>query len=162
MDLTDERWARLQGGYRRPYDARRAIQRFASGDTSVWDELWQELHHQGDIGEASYAAIPELVRIYTERGRADWNIYALAATIEEARHSPGNPTLPAWLAEDYRSAWRELEARALTELPAATEDELVSSILAVLALAKGKLTLARMAMLTEDEREEMLDEAGWG
>jgi hypothetical protein len=39
-------------------------------------------------------------------------------------------------------------------------DELVSSIIAVLALAKGKRTLARMALLTDDEREELLGEAG--
>jgi hypothetical protein len=32
----------------------------------------------------------------------------------------------------------------------------------VLALSKGRRTLSRMAMLTEDERLEMLGEAGWG
>jgi hypothetical protein len=162
VDLADERWANLQGAYRRPYDVRPALQRFAAGDSSVWDELWEELHHQGDIGEASYAAVSEIVRAYSEQSRPDWNVYALAVTVEQARHHGANPTLPAWMAADYRRAWKSLETRALTDLPAATDDELVSSILAVLALTKGKLTLARMAMLTEDEREEMLGEAGWG
>jgi len=31
-----------------------------------------------------------------------------------------------------------------------------------LALSKGRITLGRMAMLTEDERQEMLDAAGEG
>ena len=162
MNLADERWAALQGGYRQLYDVRPALQRFAAGDVAVWDEFWQELHHQGDVGEASYAAIPEIVRAYVAQGRPDWNVFALAATVEEARHGAGNPTLPAWLADNYESAWRQLEVRALADFPAASNDELVSSILAVLALAKGKRTLARMALLTEDEREEMLGEAGWG
>jgi hypothetical protein len=162
MNLADERWAALQGGYRQPYDVRPALQRFAAGDVAVWDEFWQELHHQGDVGEASYAAIPEIVRAYAAQARPDWNVFALAATVEEARHGVGNPTLPAWLVDDYESAWRQLEVRALADFPAASNDELVSSIMAVLALAKGKRTLARMALLTEDEREEMLGEAGWG
>jgi hypothetical protein len=162
MDLADEHWAVLQGGYRRPYDVRPALQRFAAGDMAVWEEFWQELHHQGDVGEASYAAIIEIVRAYATHVRPDWNVFALAATVEEARHGAGNPALPAWLADDYESAWRQLEVRALADFPAVSNDESVSSILAVLALAKGKRTLARMALLTEDEREEMLGEAGWG
>ncbi|CAN5137802.1 hypothetical protein BH10PSE4_BH10PSE4_05660 [soil metagenome] len=162
MDLTDERWAVLLGGYRQPYDVRPALLRFEAGDVAVWNDLWQELHHQGDVGEASYAAIPEIVRAYAAQSRPDWNVFALAATIEEARHSAGNPTLPAWLADDYESAWRQLEVRALADFPTAASDELVSGILAVLAIAKGKRTLARMALLTEDEREEMLGEVGWG
>ncbi|MGR4865843.1 hypothetical protein [Caulobacter sp. LARHSG274] len=162
MNRADERWAALQGGYRQPYDVRPALRRFAAGDVAVWDEFWQELHHQGDVGEASYAAIPEIVRVYVAQTLPDWNVFALAATIEEARHGAGNPTLPAWLADDYESAWRQLEVRALADFPAASNDELVSSIMAVLALAKGKRTLARMALLTEDERQELLGEAGWG
>lgn len=162
MDLSDERWASLHGCYRHPYDVRPALGRLAAGDASVWDELWEELHHQGDVGEASYAAVPEIARIYAGQGRSDWNVYALAAAVEEARHRTSNPAMPAWLEEGYTLGWGQLEARALVDFPAASNDELVSSILAVLALAKGKRTFARMALLTEDERQEMLGEAGWG
>ncbi|PTS87011.1 MULTISPECIES: hypothetical protein [unclassified Caulobacter] len=163
IDLSDARWGELQSAFRRQYDARPALKRLASGDIAVWDEFWEELHHQGDVGEASYAAIPAIVRIYAEQSQQpDWNVYALAATIEEARHSNDNPAIPAWLAENYELGWAELEGRALAELQLASDDELVSSIIAVLALAKGKRTLARMALLTEDERKEMLDTAGWG
>lgn len=103
------------------------------------------------------------MRIYAEQARQpDWNVYALAATIEEARHRNHNPAIPTWLAATYERGWAELEARALVELPQASDDDLVSSILAVLALGKGKRTLARMALLTEEERNEMLNTAGWG
>ena len=88
MQLDDERWAHLRGGYGEPYDPRDAMRRLSDSDVSAWEELWQELHHQGDVGEASYAALPALVRVHEARGVADWNTYALAATIEEARQNP--------------------------------------------------------------------------
>ncbi len=162
MHLDDERWTRLKGSYGQPYDPRGAIQRLSDNDASAWEELWQELHHQGDVGEVSYAAIPALVRVHAARGVADWNTYALAATIEEARQNPKNPPVPDWLRADYEAGWRDLETNGLRELPAASDNELIDSIIAALALTKGRLTLARVAMLTEDERQAMLDEAGWG
>lgn len=163
MDLDDVRWLELHGGYGMPYDPRKAIKKLADGDTkAAWDELWQELHHQGDIGEASYAAVPKLVDAHEVYCQADWNTYALAATIEEARQNPNNPTLPDWLASDYEAAWRKLQAIGLSELPTAATDELIDSIIAVLAFGKGRTTLGRMAMLADDERAEMLNETGYG
>lgn len=162
MDLDDERWSGLSGGYGEIYDPRDAIRRLEAGDEAAWDELWQELHHQGDIGIASYAAVPELVRVHAARGVPDWNTYAYAATIEEARRNGRNPALPDWLRPDYESAWQDLQALGLAELAAAASDELIRCILAVLALGKGQATLARMALLTEDERQEMLGNAGLG
>jgi ParB-like chromosome segregation protein Spo0J len=61
---------------------------------SLWEELWNELHHQGDIGEASYAALPQLVHICQTRKLIDWNLFALAATIEVCRRRPPNPPVP--------------------------------------------------------------------
>lgn len=162
MNLNDERWIGLEGAYHCPYDVRPALRRLVAGETAAWGELWDELHHQGDIGEASYAAIPQLVSWLIAKPGGDWNTYAFAATIEQARRSGDNPPLPSWLRDDYEAAWSDLEARALSDLQAAQDDDLVSSILAVLALAKRKPELARMAMLTEDERKSILDQVGWG
>jgi hypothetical protein len=163
MEINDHRWSGLDGGYKVTYDPRDALSRLARGDAApAWKELWSELHHQGDLGLASFAALPELVRIHEARGVADWNTYALAATIEEARDNPNNPKLPGWLRMNYEQAWRDLERLALADFPAAADDNLIHSLIAVLALSKGRRTLGRMAMLTEDERQEMLDGAGWG
>jgi hypothetical protein len=116
MERTDVRWEELEGGYRHAYDVRPALARLSAGDPRAWEELWEELHHQGDVGEASYAAVPGLVSICSDHRPADWNLYALSATIEQARHTGDNPPLPAWLAEDYALAWKRLEVLALTEL----------------------------------------------
>ena len=157
MQLDDERWSKLHGGYKEPYDPRDALRRLEHGDASAWNELWERLHHQGAIGEASYAAVPVLVRIHQARGVPDWNTYGMAAMIEKARHDGRNPPLPDWLLQDYEAAWRKLEALTLADFWNADSYELIHSIIAVLAFRKGRITLGRMALLTEDEREEMLD-----
>ena len=110
------------------------------------------------MGEASYAAVPHLVRIHAARGVADWNTYALAATIDEARQDGRNPELPADLRVAYEVAWRRLVEIGLRELEAAEDPTLVCSIIAVLAIGKGQLFLGRLAMFTEDERNELLAE----
>jgi hypothetical protein len=86
LSFKDERWTKLLGGYRMAFDPRSALQNLESNlrVKEAWHELWEELHHQGDVGEASYAAVPHLVRIYRERSAIDWNTYAIVAVIELA------------------------------------------------------------------------------
>lgn len=163
LDFGDERWASLLGGYRIPYDPRKALRLLErSEDTAqAWNELWDELHHQGDIGDASFAAVPYLIDIHDRRGVPDWNTYALAAVIELARDAPENPKLPAVLKEPYDDAWKRLVEIGRRELKAAEDGTLITSILGVLAIGKGQRTVGQFAIdFTEDEREELLTQAG--
>lgn len=75
LSFDDNRWADLRGGYRIPFDPRPFLKMLETvQDTSgAWHELWEGLHHQGNVGEASYAAVPHLVRIYGRSPRPDWN-----------------------------------------------------------------------------------------
>ena len=162
MNLDDPRWPELLGGYRVPYDPRKALLALEHPNeaAAAWRELWSGLYHQGDIGEASYAALPHLVRIHAARGIADWNTYALAATIDDARHDGRNPQLPPDLQASYENAWRKLVDLGLRELAEAEDPTLVASIIGVLAMGKGQRTLGRLAVaFTEDERKEMIDNA---
>src|SRR5579862_2256300 len=110
LSLDDPRWTKMKGGYRIPFDPRPAFSRLEAGQNvqPVWAELWQELHHQGDVGEASYAAVPHLVRIHRERAEVDGNTYGIVSTIELARDSRKNPPIPEWLLEGYERALRDL------------------------------------------------------
>jgi hypothetical protein len=157
LPLEDSTWKRLSGGYKVPYDASPALARLEAGE-DVWDELWQELHHQGDVGEASYAAVPHLARIAKRQTKPDWNLYALASTIEIERHRKTNPPLPAWLVEDYDAAWRSLMETALDHLRVADDPCTVRSILAAIALAKGRVKLgALLCYSDESEIDEILE-----
>ena len=93
-----------------PFDPRPLIKRLETDadTTAVWQELWDELHHQGDVGEASFAAVPFLVESYRKQRVLDSNTFAIVAIIELARKVGKNPDVPEWIAEDYFQAIRSL------------------------------------------------------
>jgi hypothetical protein len=142
LNLEDVRWSTLTGGYRTPLDRRPILRRLETEPDSkqVWEELWNELHHQGDIGDASFASVPILVRIHRERGVAEWNAYAIVAIIELARQKVENADVPPWLKEDYFSAIRELAEMGAAEVLRAEIPEDVRAILSVIAIEKGLRT----------------------
>jgi hypothetical protein len=152
------------GGYRIPFDPREGFRKLEEGIEvkETWEELWQELYHQGDVGECSYAAVPHLVRIHRQRGVVDWNPYALVATIELARDSHKNPEIPLWLIDGYQEAIQLLAEIGLNELPFASVQETTTCILALLAIWKGARTHGRI-ILEFSERELLeLEEQAFG
>ena len=151
----------LSGGYRTPYDPRPALSKLAANVAvaSAWEELWNELHHQGDVGEASYAAVTTLVDLYSSERTPDWNLFALSATIEIERHRKVNPSLPEWLKDDYEVAWQKLGELALATLRKSVNPEMLQSSLAVLAITRGNLKLGAMIVhLDSSELDEVLEQ----
>jgi len=140
-----------------PLDPRPLLRRLeAEHDTArVWQELWEELHHQGDVGDASFAAVPFLVRIYQERGVIDWNTYAIVAIIELARTEGKNPDVPEWIAEDYFQAIRKLAEIGTKEVMQAEAADQVCAILSVVAIEKGLRTHGKF--LLNYSEAEMID-----
>ena len=158
LSLDDKRWLNLDGGYRTRFDPRPLLSELeADKNTNVaWHELWDALHHQGDVGAASYAAVPHLVRIYRKRGVIDWNTYAIVAVIELARDDGRNPKVPTWLKEDYFQAIRDLaEVGAVEVLQTSNPDE-IRAILSILAISAGARTHAKFLInYSADELLEM-------
>ncbi|HKO14309.1 MAG TPA: hypothetical protein VJV22_20230 [Acidobacteriaceae bacterium] len=162
LSFDDARWDHLTGGYKMPFDPRPSLQKLESQqDTAAaWKELWEELHHQGDVSDASYAAVPELVRIHRNGSVADWNLYALVATIELARTEPQNPAVPGWLREDYFRSIEELARMGTKDILTATEPETERAILAVIAIARGLRTHGKF-LVTYSEEELLEIDPGW-
>lgn len=148
LQLDDPKWPTLQGGYRIPYDASKPLRQLESkldpdNEERVLKELWNELHHQGDVGEASYAALPHLLRIACTKPRLNWNYFGLIGTIEEQRHEPQNPQVPKFLADAYFAALRDLP-RLVTSHPDNEWDELLSRcIVSCILLVKGHRKIAK-------------------
>ena len=162
LSFDDPRWETMKAGYRVPIDLRPLLRRLeeASDPGDVWPDLWEELFHQGDVGEGSFAAVPHIVRIHQARGCVDWNPYALVATIELVRGRKGNPDVPAWLKDSYSEALDELADLGLQEFRKTEDETAVRSILGVLALSKGSRTFGRILIeLEEDEAQELLEQA---
>lgn len=157
LSLTDKRWSDLKGGYRATFDPRPLLAKLENEvDTeATWKELWEELHHQGDVGDASYAAVPHLVRIYRQHPTVDWNTYAIVAVIELARDEKRNPKIPAWLEKGYFAAIQELADVARSEIGQAKDFDVVRAMLSILALSKGMRTHARF--LVNYSEDELLD-----
>jgi hypothetical protein len=157
LNFDDKRWEELEGGYRRRFDPRSMLARLeANTDTeAAWHDLWGGLHHQGDIGVASYAAVPHIVRIYRERRTIDWNTYAIVAVIELARDDPKNPQLPKFLEEDYFGAIRDLAEVGAVEILQARKPEEARSILSILAIFASARVQAKF--LIDYSAEELLE-----
>jgi hypothetical protein len=154
LNLSDERWASMEAGYRVPFDLRPLLVRLEAdhGVGDAWSDLWQELHHQGDIGVGSLASVPHIVRICTASASIDWNPFALATTIELARGVRGNPDTPDWLRTAYHDALDALSRFGIAQLPHATNEALVRSILALIAAVRGLRSHARLlSQYTDDE-----------
>jgi hypothetical protein len=120
--------------------------------------LWDQLHHQGDVDTAAYAALPHLVRIAANRDR-DWNVYALAATIEVERHRINNPPLPDWATESYDAAWEQLLKLALSDLAGTKEPLTIRCAISVVALSRGDAKLgALLSHLDSSDVDELAEE----
>ena len=157
LSLSDKRWGSLSGGYRILYDPRPLFAKLeAKQDTgNIWHELWGNLYHQGDVGDASYAAVPYLIEAYRKAEKLDWNIYALVSAIELARSEPKNPALPDFLKDGYLHSIHELAQIGLTEIGKTRDADIVRGILCLLAIERGITTHAKFLLNYSDE--ELLD-----
>jgi hypothetical protein len=118
----------LISGYGTKYDPLPAIEKLETDHELALDELWENLYHQGDVGSASYAAVPLLV----QKGEL-----SLVAAIEVARHKDHNPKVPSELITGYNQAL----SLALETLP--TTEEQFQGYYIIHASVNGQHKLAR-------------------
>jgi hypothetical protein len=109
-----------------------------------WFSLWRALCHQGDVYTASFAALPELVRIAADREPdAAVGCLYLAAIIELARHNVTAPAVPAQLQEAYRRGVSEAQALVLRVPTAGLSKERRQMLRIIAAVVNGQLAEAR-------------------
>ena len=120
MELDDRAWGLLNGGYRIPYDASKPLKKLKGilsqkERREIFNELWENLHHEGNVGLASYLAIPHLIDICIENKSLDRNFIGLCVTIENCRTSKGeNPEIPSQYATSILG--RSLDLRSISQL----------------------------------------------
>ncbi|MES2734520.1 MAG: hypothetical protein V4714_22420 [Bacteroidota bacterium] len=155
LPLEDPHWKSFTAGYGIEYDASVPLRQLEQAKTSaerkpIFKELWGELHHQGDVGVASYLAVPHLIRIAREQKIADWNILALVAVIEIARHQE-NPPLPKEYEKDYLQSLSGVIEIVNLNHSNPWDRSYTSSALAAIAASKGQLDMAKVILELEDE-----------
>ncbi len=114
MDLDNRIWASLEGGYKIPYNASRPLRKLRDSAQKdqfeiIFSELWDNLHHQGDVGLASYLAIPQIISICVDKKSLDWNFIGLCVLIENCRIKEHNPELPREYQDIYFDSLSQFE-----------------------------------------------------
>ena len=156
MELIDEIWQELEGGYRIPYDVSVPLKRLEQTNDpetirKIWAELWNELHHQGDVGLASYLAVPQLVRIGKSKNLFDCDLLGLCIVIEQQRHLGDNPPLPVEFQNYYDHGLEELKQFVLDNLNRDLDDSTYAFALAAFATCTGRTKLGKAIMELEDK-----------
>lgn len=146
------------GGYKVPFNPLPVLQKIESDPFNIqaWDEIWENLYHQDDVGDASYASVILLTDIFSNLERTD-NYYGLVCAIDVARHNKANPALPAWLKNDYLGAIEKAGSFAKLDLGSSSGITL-KLLLATIAASMGNLRLtALLSLLDESEIDEQLE-----
>lgn len=163
--LDDKIWKELKSGYQILFDPTDIIKTLEKDKNSeeAWESIWEELHHQGDIGEASYAIIPYLIDIHRRKHFDDWQIYSFVSLIIQESHRKTNPQIPTWIEQDYNDSLSELFRIALKDLEEANDELLIRSIIGFIAFTKGLVKYgAIISSYNESEIEEFVEERmGW-
>lgn len=163
ISLNDDLWKGLQGGYKTIYDVSILLRRLEVTTEKreiekILDELWNELHHQGDVGLASYLAIPQLVRIARQKNLFEWKILALCATIEQQRHLRENPELLIQYQEYYSNGLIELKQFIAGNLFGLLDELTIRSALSALAACHGQIKLSKAIIeMSEDVLDQFLE-----
>lgn len=160
ISLDDKIWKELTSGYKILYDVSPVLKRLEmtndpSTEDEIWKELWEELHHQGDIGTASYLAIPHLIRIAKTKERVDFNIFGLFSTIEIQRHVDGNPEIPSEFRTEYLDSLKEIVDLVQIIKNDNWDNTLTSCVLSAIAVSKGQIKLGKILLDLEDP--DMID-----
>jgi hypothetical protein len=168
LPINDPRWKQYRGGYNRvPVEMSHFLEKLLSAQVSDkdWDILWDDLHHQGDVGEASYAVVPYLAHYASIAIPIAWHAFGFAAVVELERGQHGNPQLPVELIESYTAALQALPRIALDRGPEVWGEDCFEPVMACLAFSLGHPQHARAYLdLTQSEIAEFYkhyyDESG--
>lgn len=146
LPLDDSRWANYRGGYNRvPYNVVPLIHRLNSEGTSdsFWEVVWSELHHQGDVGEASYALVPYLVEYQSRQRDLDEQLFHFCVIVDLAQPENNNPKIPQEIELSYALAMRRLPVIGTELLRRGCAEAVVMGVAAATAMAGGHRVLAR-------------------
>lgn len=144
LPLEDPQWLDFIGGYQVRYDASGAIERLLNGPdrSAALEELENDLCHQGDLGTASYAAVPWLVEYIRRCPELDAGVVGLVLTIEFGRPFQ-RQRMPAELQADYEKAIRQLPDIVSSKRTGQWDDRQVQVAASTLALSQGNRWSAR-------------------
>lgn len=164
LPLDSDRWVELRGGKGR-YDPAPILKELLAGylaPEGFWSIAWDELHHRGEVGNASYLAIPWIWHAYQSRELApDEELLWFAGVVERCRRGGDNETLLSAFAGGYHAALHEIAALAAAgELPLRGFGY-TKALCHLLAVLGGQDALAELLdQIEEDQLPGLLEALG--
>jgi hypothetical protein len=164
MDLDNKIWSTIDGGYKIPFDASIPLKQLHSTNdmkviADIFADLWDNLHHQGDVGLASYLAVPQLVAICVGKKSFDWNFVGLCVVIEHCRQAEHNPKLPTEYNDIYFNGLKKLEQYLLDNFKSIKDPTTLRLTLSLFATLSGQADLGRaIENMDEDVIQEFLEQ----
>ena len=151
LSLESSRWEELRHAYGPALDTPSLLSQLRSlpeavGESEPWFTLWSSLAHQGDVFPASFAAVPHVVSaLASQPENASFTYFHFPAWVEICRQRHGM-TVPTELEEAYYSALSQLPGLAATAASRPWDENMVASVLAAIAAAKGNVKVAEAAL----------------
>ena len=122
-----------------------------------WVDLWSSLCHQGDVYEASYAALPHLVDIAcSAEGSIDFSFFLLPACIEVARENKHGPMIPEYLDSAYFLAITRLGEAVALHRNDPWDQAMLLSAMSAQAVSKGHHRVAEVLINLDNNLIEKL------
>lgn len=156
LALDDPEWGRLTHAYGSAGDVPALLAALSEladpvGSTvDPWDGLWSRLCHQGDVYDASYAAVPHIVGA-SAYSPVDFSFFLLPAAIEVAREKGRGPPVPLALEPAYMGAIRRLHGTLEWHLDDPWDSDFARAAFGAMAVAKGQHRLAEAVMELDEE-----------
>ena len=145
LPLDDVRWSTYRDAYRTVYSPLGLIEGLLrDGATpTFWETVWADLHHQGDVGEASYALVPYLVHWQSLQPHLSEQVFHYCVTVALAQPENENPPIPQELQLSFELAIRQLPVLGNSLIRRGCPEEEVMGVAAATAIAVGHIVLAR-------------------
>lgn len=158
LALGDSRWSDLSHAYGSAAEIPDLLRNLVGatspmGDSTrePWFSLWSSLCHQGDVYDASYAAVPHIVEIGCgAAGPIDFSFFQLPAAIEIARNNGRGPQVPSELIDAYAKSLGRLSECIAIHRNDHWDQATLQSILCAQAVAKGGYEIAEVIMNLDD------------
>lgn len=158
LALGDPRWGQLSHAYGQAHDIPELLRTLAAdtnpaktAGSEPWFSIWSSLCHQGDVYDASYAAVPHIVHLAVEaEDPIDFSFFQFPAAVEIAREQKRGPNIPLDLVDAYYGAIAALGEAIAKHRREMWDKDTLLSVLSALAVTKGHHRISEAIMNLDD------------
>lgn len=163
LSLESNRWSELQHAYGDASNIPALLSQLidlpsSNGDAEPWFSLWSALAHQGDVYDASFAAVPHVIHAAASNPlKADAVYFQFPAWVEICRKKNGLE-LPRELSEAYLEALSRLPSLVAQAATREWDADFLQCALSAISVAKGQTVIAEAALeLSPNIAEEFME-----